>query len=158
MTLNDFFKAQGLSIFSKINIMNSVLELKEDRVRKHTPDKINQKIDKCTQDNIERYSNGTREIIRNRIRKLNEEMDIEQALEMTSAANVLIGIGLGLTVNKKWLLLSAISSAFLIQHSIQGWCPPLPVLRRLGVRTRNEINEEINALNEKLSTYSSDPG
>ena len=136
--------------------MNTMLELKQDRVRNHTADKVNQKIDKCTQENIQRYSNESREVVRNRIEKLNEELDVEQALQLTSAANVLAGIGLALTVNKKWLLLSAISSAFLIQHSIQGWCPPLPLFRRLGVRTREEINEEIDALKERLSTFSSD--
>jgi hypothetical protein len=133
-----------------------MLELKQDRVRNRTADKVNQKIDKCTEKNIERYSNQGRDVVRNRIEKLNEELDVEQALQLTSAANVLVGIGLGLTVNKKWLLLSAISSAFLIQHSLQGWCPPLPVFRRLGVRTRLEINEEIEALKERLNTYSSD--
>jgi hypothetical protein len=133
-----------------------MLEHKQDRVRNRTADKVNQKIDKCTEKNIERYSNQGRDVVRNRIEKLNEELDVEQALQLTSAANVLVGIGLGLTVNKKWLLLSAISSAFLIQHSLQGWCPPLPVFRRLGVRTRLEINEEIEALKERLNTYSSD--
>lgn len=136
--------------------MNTMLAHKQDKVRKNTADKVNQKIDQCTKENIERFSNGTREVIQNRIKKLNEELDIEQALKLTSGANVLIGIGLGLTVNKRWLLLSAISSAFLIQHSLQGWCPPLPVLRKRGVRTREEINEEIDALKERLSTYSSD--
>ena len=136
--------------------MNTMLKLKQDRVRKHTADKVNQKIDQCTKENIERYSHESRDVIRDRIMKLNEELDIEQALKLTSGANVLIGIGLGLLVNKRWLLLSAISSAFLIQHSLQGWCPPLPVLRKRGVRTREEINEEIDALKESLSTYSSD--
>ena len=136
--------------------MNTMLELKQDKVRKNTADKVNRKIDKCTEENIERFSNGSREVIQHRIKKLNEELDIEQALKLTSATNVLIGIGLGLTVNKRWLLLSALSSAFLIQHSLQGWCPPLPVLRKRGVRTRDEINKEIDALKERLSTYSSD--
>jgi hypothetical protein len=35
---------------------------------------------------------------------------------------------------------------FLFQHAVQGWCPPLPVLRRLGVRTRKEIDRERYAL------------
>lgn len=34
----------------------------------------------------------------------------------------------------------------LLQHGLQGWCPPLPVLRRLGVRTRGEIDREKYAL------------
>jgi hypothetical protein len=29
---------------------------------------------------------------------------------------------------------------------LQGWCPPLPILRSLGVRTADEINEERYAL------------
>jgi hypothetical protein len=35
---------------------------------------------------------------------------------------------------------------FLLQHGLQGWCPPLPVLRRLGVRTQREIDAEKYAL------------
>jgi hypothetical protein len=35
---------------------------------------------------------------------------------------------------------------FLFQHAIQGWCPPVPVLRRLGFRTANEIEQERTAL------------
>ena len=33
-----------------------------------------------------------------------------------------------------------------MQHALQGWCPPLPVLRRLGFRTQNEIERERYAL------------
>lgn len=44
---------------------------------------------------------------------------------------------LGTFVNRRW---------FLLQHAVQGWCPPLPVFRRLGVRTAREIHEEILAL------------
>jgi len=37
-------------------------------------------------------------------------------------------------------------AAFLFQHAVQGWCPPIPVLRRLGVRTSREIELERIAL------------
>lgn len=37
-------------------------------------------------------------------------------------------------------------TGFLFQHAIQGWCPPLPILRRLGFRTAEEINQERYAL------------
>lgn len=33
-----------------------------------------------------------------------------------------------------------------LQHALRGWCPPLPVLRRLGFRTRAEIDRERYAL------------
>ena len=37
-------------------------------------------------------------------------------------------------------------TAFLFQHAVQGWCPPIAVLRRLGVRTAREIEVERIAL------------
>jgi hypothetical protein len=35
---------------------------------------------------------------------------------------------------------------FLLLHGVQGWRPPVPVLRRIGVRTRSEIDREKFAL------------
>jgi hypothetical protein len=46
------------------------------------------------------------------------------------------------TVSRKWFAFPAVISAFLLQQALQGWCPPMPVLRRLGYRTRTEIDHE----------------
>lgn len=35
---------------------------------------------------------------------------------------------------------------FLFQHAVQGWCPPVSLLRRLGFRTSSEIDAERYAL------------
>jgi len=43
-------------------------------------------------------------------------------------------------------MLPALVTGFLFQHAVQGWCPPVPVLRRLGFRTSYEIEEERQAL------------
>jgi hypothetical protein len=32
------------------------------------------------------------------------------------------------------------------EHAVQGWCPPLPILRRMGFRTAREIDTERTAL------------
>jgi hypothetical protein len=53
---------------------------------------------------------------------------------------------LGLTVNRKWLYLSGTVLSFLLMHAVQGWCPPVPLLRKLGVRTQREIDAELYAL------------
>ena len=37
---------------------------------------------------------------------------------------------------------------FLLQHALQGWCPPVPILRRQGFRTRHEIDAERQALRD----------
>jgi hypothetical protein len=29
-----------------------------------------------------------------------------------------------------------------VQHTVQGWCPPVPLFRALGFRTRKEIERE----------------
>lgn len=126
------------------------IQVQGDRVRKSTTRKGNERIEARTRENIEHYSGLGRPEIIQRVLQLNREWDTERSLQLLSASNVLTGLVLGLTVNRKWLLLSAISAAFLVQHSLQGWCPPLPLLRRLGIRTPNEINEEKNALLERL--------
>jgi len=81
---------------------------------------------------------------------LDKEWDIERLLEVNASTLALTGLILGLTVNRKWLLLPGIVLPFLLQHGLQGWCPPLPLLRRLGVRTRGEIDREKYALKARL--------
>jgi hypothetical protein len=67
-------------------------------------------------------------------------------LEANAATISLIGVVLGTVVDRRWFVLPAIVGAFLLQHALQGWCPPLPVLRRLGIRTSTEIDYERYAL------------
>jgi hypothetical protein len=81
-----------------------------------------------------------------RLAELDREWDIERTLELNASLLALSGVLLGKFVDRKWLYLSIGVTAFLAQHALQGWCPPLPVLRRLGVRTRKEIEEERNVL------------
>ncbi|HTO33126.1 MAG TPA: hypothetical protein VL202_18400 [Pararhizobium sp.] len=53
---------------------------------------------------------------------------------------------LGISGDRKWFGLPVIVTGFLLQHAIQGWCPPIPILRRLGFRTADEIGQERYAL------------
>ena len=43
-------------------------------------------------------------------------------------------LALGASHNRRWLVLPALVTAFLFQHAVQGWCSPVPILRRLGFR------------------------
>jgi hypothetical protein len=130
--------------------MDNTRYLQKDRVRKNTPGKLNQKIDDETNESIRLYARQGKAAIQSRLRELDEEWDTERTLELVSASVTLAGLGLSVLVNKKWALLSAVSAAFLAQHSIQGWCPPLPIIRALGVRTKNEIEKEKDALVKSL--------
>lgn len=121
-----------------------------DRVRRSTAMHVNQQIDTQTDDNIRAYANADRQALLDRIASLDEEWDVERVLEVNASTLALSGLVLGITVNRKWLALPAVVLPFLLQHGLQGWCPPLPVLRRLGVRTRGEIDRERYALLERL--------
>ena len=113
-----------------------------DRVRRSTAPEVNREIDHRTNDNIRHYANSSEEVIRRRIEELEREWDIERALEVNASTLALTGLLLGVTVNRRWLLLPGFVLAFLLQHGLRGWCPPLPILRKMGVRTRGEIDRE----------------
>jgi hypothetical protein len=117
-----------------------------DRVRRSTAAAVNQEIDRRTNTNIHHYSHSSQDGIAQRIAALEREWDIERVLEVNAATLALTGLVLGMTVNRKWFFLPGIVLPFLLQHGIQGWCPPLPILRRMGIRTRSEIDRERHAL------------
>jgi hypothetical protein len=117
-----------------------------DPVRRSTAVELTRQIDRETEANILHYANASPEVIAERVEQLDREWDVERMLEVNASTLALTGLALGATVNKKWLILPGIVLPFLLQHALQGWCPPLPVLRRLGIRTRSEIDREKYAL------------
>jgi len=117
-----------------------------NRVARQTEEEINQKILKRIEENIAFYVSCERSGIDRRLRELDREWDTERVLETTASSFALLGLTLGATVNRKWFLFPAVIAGFLLQHAIQGWCPPLAVIRRLGVRTAREIDYERYAL------------
>lgn len=113
-----------------------------ERVQRHTADHVNQEIRRQTEENISCYTEAGHAAINHRLAELDREWDIERTLEANAATLSLVGLTLGTTVDRKWLAFPAVIAAFLLQHAIQGWCPPLPIFRRLGFRTAAEIDRE----------------
>lgn len=116
------------------------------RVSRNTADYVNEAIRRQTEENIARVAAAGPDAIGRRLAELDEECDIERAVETLAPSLTLAGMTLGLTVNRKWFLLPFVVQAFFLQHALQGWCPPVPVLRRLGFRTAQEIDQERYAL------------
>lgn len=116
------------------------------RVSQHTEETINERIHRQTACNIEHYGKQGSEAITRRLAELDREWDIERTLEANAASLALIGLGLGALVHRRWYLLPGVVTFFLLQHAVQGWCPPLPLFRRMGVRTETEIGYERYAL------------
>jgi hypothetical protein len=113
---------------------------------------VNERIRRETQRNVVYYAEHPEEI-NARLEELDREWDIERALEVNMSTVALTGIVLAATVNRKWLLLPAAALGFFLQHALQGWCPPLPILRRMGVRTMREIASERHALKAIRGDY-----
>lgn len=118
----------------------------DDRVPLHTSDSSNTRIRERTLENVRPFVGAASYKIDARIDKLRREWDIERTLEANASALALAGVALGVAVDKRFLILPALVAGFLFQHAVQGWCPPLPLLRKVGVRTSAEIHAEILAL------------
>ena len=127
------------------------------RVVQNTSHKCNRRIFIHTIGNISKFSNAGSGVITERIRELDREWDTERVLEVNAALFILTTTLLGALKNKKWLIVSSAAALFLLQHALQGWCPPLPLLRMLGVRTADEISEEKFCLRLLRGDYDTEP-
>ena len=113
----------------------------KDRVERNTAADINH----ARQDEIRRsvdYHRSRPQEIPARLAELDREWDIERAIEANAATVALAGLALAAFVDRRFLAVPVAVAAFLMQHAVQGWCPPVPLLRRLGFRTPTEICEE----------------
>jgi hypothetical protein len=126
--------------------MLTVLPSTDARVQRHSAPEANARMRQDALQRLKAYEHADAPRISARISELEREWDIERVLEANAASAALIGLALGATVDRRWFALPAAVAGFLLQHALQGWCPPLPLFRRLGVRTAREIHEEIVAL------------
>jgi hypothetical protein len=122
-----------------------VLPTTHERVPDHTAEHVNQRIHREIEENVKRLANQPAGIP-HRLKELDAEWDIERAIEANASVLAFVGVALGYFVHPYWLALPALVTAFLFQHAVQGWCPPVPVLRRFGFRTADEIAKERMAL------------
>ena len=131
-----------------------------DRIRAHSSPRVNAAIDRLTQMTIEEYRDAPPEAIGRRIAELDREWDADRALMLNFA--LLGGLTSTLALRQVrqrrgrldrngWLVLFGAQLTFLTFHSLVGWCPPLPVFRRLGFRTSKEIYRERSALEALLA-------
>lgn len=127
------------------------------RVSKHTPAKVNRRILKETEASVALYASAGKETLDRRLGQLDQEWDIERILEANAATLSLFGLIMAAKGGKKWLALPIVVSGFLVQHAVQGWCPPVSVLRRMGFRTSAEIDYERYALKALRGDFKDSP-
>ncbi len=117
-----------------------------ERVEQNTKPEVNEQIRRETEAQLARAAGADIQKIDQRLRQLDEEWDVERTLQTNYGVVTLLGMALGVVVARPWFLFSALASGFMLQHALQGWCPPVSVFRRLGYRTAREIDQERFAL------------
>lgn len=123
-----------------------MIESTTRRVEAHTSPHVNQAIRRCLLCELREYETAGEQQISRRLHELDHEWDIERTLEANAAGVSLFGLMMGILGSRRWLLLPTVVAGFLLQHATEGWCPPLALFRRLGVRTQREIQMERDAL------------
>ena len=131
-----------------------------DRVRDHSAHAVNQRIVREIDRNVEHYIRAGREAIATRIAELDREWDIDRVLmaNFAVAGGVAYGVGLHRYANRPlfskrrtgFLYFFAAQLGFLLMHASIGWCPPSVLWRRLGARTKTEIELERSLLQAAL--------
>ncbi len=112
-----------------------------DRVRRNTPADVNRDIRESANRRLGVLREDP-ERIAAQLDALDAEWDIERALGLSSSALSILGFAMASRRGRRWLLMPLAFQACALLHATQGWCPPLPLLRRLGFRTQQEIERE----------------
>lgn len=115
------------------------------RIQEATAVDVNEEILRGMEQRVCYYASH-KEDIGERLRELDREWDIERFVEVGISSATMVGLTLGMLRSRRWLVLPAAVAGFVLYFALQGWAPPVPVLRRLGIRTHGEIEQERYAL------------
>jgi hypothetical protein len=109
----------------------------------------NARINEHTINTMKKLGTASYAELTSRIHKLQWEWDIERTIEAAAAGIILIAtLVVGLMMRHTWLglIAAAAEAGFIMLHATYGWCPPQPLLRKVGFRTSYEIMDELVAL------------
>jgi hypothetical protein len=114
-----------------------------DRVRANTSVPVNDRLDVEAQLRMrEAAASASTDELTRRITQLDYEWAFDRTVETEASLMGLGGLALGIAVDKRFLVLPVIVSTMLVLHATHGWYPLLPLFRRVGVRTQDEIDRE----------------
>ena len=127
------------------------------RVTQNTDPEVNDLIRTRADARVALLEGGRRVEFDARLAELEREWDIERVLQANAATLIIIGTALGYRIDRRFLLLPFAVLTFFAQHALQGWCPPIPLFRRRGVRTVHEIERERYAIKALRGDFDSIP-
>jgi hypothetical protein len=127
------------------------------RVEASTSAEVNALIRQRADASVAALEQAAPDVVERQLQALHQEWDIERVLQLNASVIAGLGVLLGTRVDRRFLLLPTAVFGFLAQHALQGWCPPIPVFRRLGIRTRREIERERHAIKALRGDYDHAP-
>jgi hypothetical protein len=114
-----------------------------DRVRANTWPPVNDRLDSQAQLRLrEAAAFASSDELTRQITQLDHEWDFDRTLETEASLVGLIGLALGTAIDKRFLVLPGFVATMLLLHATHGWYPSLPLFRRMGVRSQDEIDRE----------------
>jgi len=119
-----------------------------ERMSGNTDQAINARTHRGIQMSLAYYEKHIDEID-GRLAELEREWSVERILHTGASALTLTGIVGAITRGRH----SLVAQGFFLEHTLEGWCPPTSLLRQIGIRTRQEIDEERHGL-QKLQNHS----
>jgi hypothetical protein len=138
--------------------MKAISSDRGDRVRARTGQAVVASLDRKTSERVAAAVEGGPYAVAHRIWQLDQEWNVDRALMANFAIVGGLSFALGIARVRPrrrwngWLTLLTTQFGFLLGHAIVGWCPPLPVFRRLGFRTSKEIATERDWLVRQLQS------
>ena len=94
-----------------------------ERVERNTGAAIARERQDGVQDSLRYHAARPREIPA-RLAELDREWDVERAITANAAAFTLAGLALTALLDRRFIAVPAMVGGFLLQHAVQGWCPP----------------------------------
>jgi hypothetical protein len=130
-----------------MTIKKCLLPPTSSRVAINTRPRLKQKIRNDTVCRIKSCEKSTEPLLMQEIERLDYEWDTERVMESVAAALILGGSLLGFGKGKLChYLFTGVAGFFLLQHTLRGWNPFLPLIRALGVRSPEEIYQHKTVL------------
>ena len=122
---------------------------RHDRVRAHSARGVNAKLDDEAARRVHALTTAGRAAVVRRVGELDREWDVDRALLANFAVVGGATFAMGVRELRRrrggwngWLTFFSVQLGFMLVHATRGWCPPLPVFRRLGFRSGKEIDAE----------------
>ena len=127
--------------------MESWNQSSADAVRTHAPQEVNSRIDAQVERCVRHMAEQTdHSVISRYLERLEREWDLNRVVMVAVSAVSLVGWAVAPPRSLAWRLLGGVTSGLLLQQGLFGFGPLSMLTRRLGVRTRREIDLEKFAL------------